>query len=166
MDITQIDEEWYDIPYKHRGFPESITAVSNRGRILRLNGKIEYSEYNTRCRTENGEREKVCYTIARVFLVTVRRPDQQIIDHITHSPEYNINDVRNLRWCTQKENCGFEEHRINLRSAQSYDDERAKKISESVKRAFREGRIDIRGEKNGMYGKRGIVPWNKGKKMK
>lgn len=40
------------------------------------------------------------------------------IDHITHKPiGMNINDVRNLRWCTHKENHNFDECRENQRKA-------------------------------------------------
>ena len=39
-----------------------------------------------------------------------------VIDHITHSPVgMNINDVRNLRWCTGAENAGFPEARANVK---------------------------------------------------
>ena len=42
-----------------------------------------------------------------------------------------------------------------------FTEERRKKISDSVKRAYEEGRLDTKGEKNGMYGK---DPWNKKKR--
>jgi hypothetical protein len=50
----------------------------------------------------------------------VKLPDQNQIDHITHNPtEYNVNDVRNLRWCTQAENLNFDEARKNMSQSKS-----------------------------------------------
>lgn len=57
----------------------------------------------------------------------------------------NINDVRNLRWCTQMENNSFEEHCHNLSKAKTgkpRSEETKNKISESTK-----------GEKSYWYGK-------------
>jgi hypothetical protein len=62
-----------------------------------------------------GKKEHCSHIIAENFLISVRRPDQICIDHITHNPsEYHVNDIRNLRWCTKEENHGFEEARDNI----------------------------------------------------
>ena len=40
------------------------------------------------------------------------------VDHITHYPtNYNVNDIRNLRWCTKSENNNFDERRKDLSKA-------------------------------------------------
>ena len=92
----------------------TFIAISNYGRVKRKNGKIE----NTSLRQKflyKGQITLIYRFIADNFLVTVRRPDQTSIDHITHNPVgININDVRNLRWCTQTENLNFEECRHNM----------------------------------------------------
>lgn len=43
------------------------------------------------------------------------------------------------------------------------DEEKRNKISNSVKQAYKDGRLNTKGENNGMYHKKGIIPWNKGK---
>ena len=102
-------EEWVNISHKsHRG--RCIVAVSNKGRIKLSNGVIEESKYRTRV---NGG-IRIYHIIADNFLITVHSKEQKYIDHITHRPSnMNINDVRNLRWCTIKENNNFEEARVN-----------------------------------------------------
>lgn len=112
MDITQIDEQWVKIP-KIRVEKKSIIAISNTGKYRRVDG----TEGSLGLRQKffyNGELE-LCYRIiAEHFLITVKRQDQDQIDHITHNPsEYEVNDVRNLRWCTKAENNGFEEAIFN-----------------------------------------------------
>lgn len=101
-----MQELWINIDHKTtKG--RVIVAVSNKGRIKLSNGTIEESKYLTRI---NGER--IYRFIAKNFLTTVRRPEQIYIDHISHNPvSININDVRNLRWCTIKENNNFAEAR-------------------------------------------------------
>ena len=67
-----------------------------------------------------GTKQQAYRIIAENFLITVKRPDQNQIDHITHNPtEYNVNDVRNLRWCTQAENLNFDEARKNMSQSKS-----------------------------------------------
>lgn len=102
-------EQWIIISHKsHRG--RCIVAVSNKGRIKLSNGVIEESKYRTRL---NGG-IRISHIIADNFLITVRSKEQCYIDHISHNPVgMNINDVRNLRWCTIKENNNFEEARNN-----------------------------------------------------
>ena len=101
-------EQWVNTNNKcHRG--NAIIAYSNMGRIKRLDGSIEESKYRTRIR---GER--IYRLIAANFLITVKNSEQIYVDHITHNPiGMNLNDARNLRWCTIKENNNFEEARDN-----------------------------------------------------
>lgn len=104
-----MEEMWINIRHKcTKG--RCIIAISNKGRIKMSNGTIEESKYRTRL--SGGIR--LSHIIAENFLITVRRKEQIYIDHISHNPVgMNINDVRNLRWCTNKENNNFEEARKN-----------------------------------------------------
>ena len=51
-----------------------------------------------------------------------------------------VNDVRNLRWCTQKENCNFEETKAKLSAALKCKTpwNKGKKHSEETKRKMSE----------------------------
>jgi len=111
MDMN-IDEQWLDLPRvkKRKNY---IVAISNTGKYKRVDGTVGILELRQRLRY-HGELELCSHIIAEHFLITVKRPDQNQIDHITHYPtEYNVNDVRNLRWCTNAENHRFEEAREN-----------------------------------------------------
>jgi hypothetical protein len=138
MDMTQIDEQWIDLP-RVRNRNDDIVAISNTGKYRRRDS----TEGTLKLRqnvTYEGKHEYCYHIIAEHFLITVRRPDQNCIDHITHHPtEYNINDVRNLRWCTNIENNNFEEARAN-------------KSGEKCSRYYGKGYLE-EGEKNPMYGK-------------
>lgn len=129
-----IDEQWVDVP-QSQYHKRTICQVSNTGKYKRNNGEIGVL---TKCQfTHRPEQIIFSHFIAEHFLITVRRPDQNCIDHITHHPtEYNINDVRNLRWCTRAENSRFEEARSNKSNALS-------------------------GEKNPMYGKGYLISGEK-----
>lgn len=100
---------WIDVPYNKYCYGRTIIAYSDTGLIKRLDGTIEESNYRTRiC----GER--IYRLIATNFLISVHSKEQSFIDHISHNPVgMNINDVRNLRWCTIKENNNFDEAREN-----------------------------------------------------
>ena len=103
-------EQWISISHSKYANRKTIVAVSNLGRIKRLDGTIEESKYRTRL---SGGR-RIYHIIADNFLITVHSKEQKYIDHITHNPiGMNLNDVRNLRWCTIKENNNFEECRMN-----------------------------------------------------
>jgi len=107
MDITQIDEQWYEIP-RARNQKNAIVAISNTGKYRKLDGTIGILRLR-RLLKYDGEKEYAYRIIAEHFLITVRRPDQNQIDHITHHPDgYEVNDVRNIRWCTKAENNRFE----------------------------------------------------------
>jgi hypothetical protein len=116
MDMTQIDEQWLNLP-KVRDRKDNIVAISNTGKYRRRNGEVGILRLRQQIGTELG-RIPCSHIIAEHFLITVKRPDQNQIDHITHNTtEYNVNDVRNLRWCTQRENMDFDEARNNSSKA-------------------------------------------------
>lgn len=96
--------------------PTTIIAISDQGHIKRKSGIIEYSKYMHRIRF-NNKLVHIHQVIAGYF---VPKTEEDIalcrnqIDHITHNPsDMNVNDARNLRWCTQKENCNFNECKLN-----------------------------------------------------
>lgn len=108
-----IDIKWLQTDISKAKTPWVIIAISNTGLVKYKNGYIKDSNIDTRV-TINGKYKRIYYHIADNFLQTVHRPDQIMIDHITHNPNgININDVRNLRWCTKLENERFEEARLN-----------------------------------------------------
>lgn len=113
---NEIDEKWIEIPrvQKHKN---SIVSISNTGKYRRCDGSEGI--LSLRKMVWHDRKKEHCYRIiAEHFLITVKRPDQKFIDHITHEPtEYNVNNVLNLRWCTHTENMGFEEARKNLSDA-------------------------------------------------
>ena len=110
-------EEWLNLTDDLSGKSDRIIAISNTGLMKRLNGRIDAIPYRQRIRYF-GKLIRAYRLIAMCFLTTCKRQDQQDIDHITHNPVgMNINDVRNLRWCTKAENCQFNEHCLNLSNA-------------------------------------------------
>jgi len=127
--MDSIDEQWLDLD-KQSQKRDTIVAISNTGKYRRADGTVGILNLRHKLKYY-GELELCSRIIAENFLITVRRPDQTYIDHITHYPsEYNVNDVRNLRWCTKAENCNFDEAKENYSIAHS-------------------------GSKNGMYGRTG-----------
>ena len=92
----------------------SIVAISNTGLLKTKSGEIRESKYREQI-TLNGKKYRVHQFIAKHFIPKTEediRLNRDTVDHITHNPVgLNINDVRNMRWCTQKENSGFEEAR-------------------------------------------------------
>lgn len=136
------DEEWLTIETK-RSRADWYKAISNRGRYMRQDGSIGVLPIERKI-TNNGVKELVSHIIASHFLITVKRPDQTWIDHITHHPVGMYpNDVRNLRWCTVAENNTFEEA-LNNRNKGIHTPECLRKMSDA---------------------KKGKVPWSKGKKL-
>jgi len=115
MDMTQIDEQWLDIPKARRTRgKQSLVSISNTGKYRRADGTVGILELRHSVRSY-GTLKRCSRIIAEHFLITVRRPDQVFVDHITHTPtNYAVNDIRNLRWCTKKENSNFEEARENI----------------------------------------------------
>ena len=124
------DEEWIYF-YHANPQPKHIAAISNRGRYVRYNGSIGILRIRKQFNLP-GVRKLASHIIAEKFLITVKRPDQVLIDHITHHPdEMYVNDVRNLRWCNRKENANFEEAKINF--ARFHKDEHFRKKMSAAK---------------------------------
>lgn len=124
------------------------------GRAMRLNGTITTLRLRHYIKLQSGY-VNASHIIAEHFLITVRRPDQTIIDHITHNPtEYNVNDVRNLRWCNTKENANFDEATENRRNANLGTKNPMYGKTGELNPMY--GKVGFRGvgESNPMYGKR------------
>lgn len=131
---------WYNLKSGKGLKRDAIIAISDHGTMMRKDGRIETIPYRQIVRND-GKRIRAYRLIAELWLIGVKRPEQNDIDHITHNPkEFNLNDIRNLRWCTQAENCRFDEHRKNLSNAK-------------------------KGKATWNKGKKGVqTPWNKGMK--
>lgn len=86
---------------------DTIIEISNCGRIRRKNGVIEYSKLYHQINYK-GKLVRIHRIICDNFNTRTEediRLNRNTVDHITHNPlNYNYNDIRNLRWCTQKEN--------------------------------------------------------------
>lgn len=97
---------------------QTIIAVSNCGRIMRHNGVVEFSHYEQLI-WYNGKNTNLHRLIALAFIPKTEEDimrKRNCIDHITHNPtNMNINDVRNMRWCTHYENDTFNEALLNKR---------------------------------------------------
>lgn len=100
---------------------KTIVAVSNMGRVKTKDGEIRVSKIREGM-LYKGKYSRIHRVIAQHFIPKTEddiRLNRDTVDHITHNPiGMNINDVRNLRWCTRKENNGFPEARENQRKAQ------------------------------------------------
>jgi len=124
---------------------KTIIAVSNYGRLKLRSGEIKDSYYRQVMRYE-GKATRVHIVIAKLFIPKTEEDiklGRNCIDHISHSPVgININDIRNLRWCTYKENNNFEEARQHKKEIV-----RTSKWCENMSR-----------------GMKGRIPWNKGKR--
>ena len=95
----------------------SVVAISNTGLLKTKTGEIRESKYNDVLRIK-GKLYKVHQIIANNFIPKTEEDlllGRNVVDHKTHNPiGMNINDVRNLRWCTIKENNNFDEARKHL----------------------------------------------------
>ena len=95
---------------------DTVIEISNCGRIRRKNGVIEYSKLYHSINYK-GKIDRIHRIICNNFNTRTEediRLNRNTVDHITHNPSnYNYNDIRNLRWCTQKENNNFKESRSN-----------------------------------------------------
>lgn len=114
-----MQEIWVEIDNnKIRG--QAIVSISNMGRIKRKNGTIEESTLYQKVWI-NGNLTLIHRLIAEYFIPKTdedKELNRDCIDHITHYPtDMNVNDVRNLRWCTHKENNKFYEARYNKSKA-------------------------------------------------
>ena len=148
-------EEWKNTnntSYRH----DTIVAVSNYGRLKLRNCEIKDSYYRQTMRYE-GKHTRVHIVIAKLFIPKTEediRLNRNFIDHITHNPiGININDIRNLRWCTCKENNNFPEALQNKRDGSlAKTPEWCAKLSAGMK-----GRVPWNKGKKGLQ-----TPWNKG----
>lgn len=115
--INNEKESWIKIPLLKKHIrPDSIIAISNRGRMMLKNGKIEIMPYRQRISVD-GIRVRAYRYLASVFIPRSEEDilhNRNCIDYITHKPNNMfINDIRNMRWCTTYENNTFEEKRKN-----------------------------------------------------
>lgn len=108
-------------------YNKTIVAISNKGRIRTKNGEVRDSKYLEKV-TIDGKQIKIYVFIANKFIPKTEEDTKlcrNAVDHKTHNPKgMNINDVRNLRWCTNKENSNFEEaiiHRSKSHSGLRYE---------------------------------------------
>lgn len=92
----------------------SVVAISNTGLLKTKDGKVRESKIRDVI-IYKGEYCRIHRFIAQHFIPKTEkdiRLGRNVVDHITHNPVgMNINDVRNLRWCTNKENSNFDEAR-------------------------------------------------------
>lgn len=92
-------------------------AISNCGRLMRGDGTIEFTKLRQQV-TFYGERRRIHRILADFFIPKTEEDiirQRDVIDHITHNPtNMNVNDIRNLRWCTKLENDRFPERRKQL----------------------------------------------------
>lgn len=112
-------EIWKAIPHKkvvdkHK----QIIAISNCGRLMKGDGKIDIIKLRQYVMF-NGRMTKI-YRLLMLFFKPKTEDDllkrRNAVDHITHNPkDMYVNDIRNLRWCTIKENANFPEAKMHFR---------------------------------------------------
>lgn len=151
-----MEEIWIEIEQPANNYdPLAIIAISNRGNMKRRSGIIE--PIPLRKTIYGGKRKVIVYRLLMEHFKPKTEEDIALgrnqVDHITHNPtDMNVNDIRNMRWCTIKENANFDEAKYNTSIAlkgRTYSEETRRKMSESAKASFTSG---------------SRVPWNKGKK--
>lgn len=128
-----MDEMWIKLDNNaNRG--DTIVEISNTGLMKCKNGKIK--PIPLRQATYYKGKLTLIYRILAYYFIPNPENKPQI-DHITHHPiDMNINDIRNLRWCTNKENSNFPESIENKRNAKigkQFTTEHKKHISEALK---------------------------------
>jgi len=110
-------EIWVKVPHNRKPTLSSAMAISNCGRIMNYKGEIRDSYYRE-CIFINNVRYRVYRLLAEIFIPKTENDiilKRNVVDHITHDPiGISINDIRNLRWCTQLENDNFQEKREHL----------------------------------------------------
>jgi hypothetical protein len=115
-----MNEVWFETN-NINNYHKTIIAISNTGCVKQKNGEIRPARYREMV-TINGKQIRIYRVIAEHFIPKTQEDielGRDEVDHKTHEPlGMNINDVRNLRWCTHKENMGFDEARNNNRKAQ------------------------------------------------
>ena len=112
-----MNEVWFEFRTNEQYQSNVVIAVSNYGRYKRANGEIDYTTYRQSI-TLNNKQVRLYRIIAEHFIPKTQEDielGRNEIDHKTHEPDgININDVRNLRWCTHNENMNFEERCVKL----------------------------------------------------
>lgn len=132
-----MEEIWINTGNKEHGRgsnqKNTILQFSNLGRIRLSTGEIKAPSTYQSMRF-NGKVTRLHRAIAEVFIPKTEEDiakNRTHVDHISKSPHgYYYNDVRNLRWCTAKENNNFDEHRLNDKLAWANDSERKARASE------------------------------------
>lgn len=118
---------------------DTILAISNMGNMKLGSGIIKPIPLRQRIKILN-KKYHCSRILAEHFIPKTEEDitlDRNCVDHITHYPDdMNVNDVRNLRWCTQKENCNFKEAKLNYskgHKGRTCTREQKQKISEARK---------------------------------
>ncbi len=113
---------------------DTIVEISNTGLMKCKNGIIKPIPLR-QATYYNGKLTLISRILAITFIPNPENKPQ--VDHITHNPEnMNVNDIRNLRWCTNKENSNFPESIENKRKAKlgtTLTEEHKNNISKAVK---------------------------------
>lgn len=151
-------EEWKEI--KHKNYkPDTIVAVSNTGKVKHHDGTITITTRRMSTIRYNGKHIRIHRLIAMLFIPKTEEDielGRDVVDHKTHTPVgMNINDVRNLRWCTTKENNNFEE---------ALNNKRGLKRTEETRNKLRNRVITDEWRRKNSESHKGKTPWNKGMK--
>lgn len=156
-----MDEIWIEIERPINNYkPLTIIAISNRGNMKRRNGIIEPIPLR-QCIKILGKYYICSRLLADKFIPKTEEDislGRDCVDHITHNPiDMNVNDIRNLRWCTIKENANFEEAKLHISLAGL-----GKKRSESCRRNISNA---LKGKPKSEETKRKISESKKGHKL-
>ena len=128
-------ETWIEIGTKANRC-DSVVAFSNTGLMRLKNGEIKEIPLR-RAIYYNGRLKLLSIIIAETFIPNPENKPQ--VDHKTHDRskiDYALNDIRNLRWCTNKENANFDECKEKQRKAKlgrKLTEEHKKHIGEATK---------------------------------
>lgn len=113
--INKMNEVWVSIRESKR--MRHIVAISNLGNVMYGDGRVKNAPMYGHCKLAEGQIQ-FSHLIAKYFVPKTNEDVLQhrnCIDHITHNPiGMNVNDFRNLRWCTSKENSNFHEAKTNM----------------------------------------------------
>lgn len=118
---------------------DTILAISNMGNMKLGSGIIKPIPLRQCIKILNKKYQ--CSRILAEYFIPKTEEDialgRDCVDHITHNPiDMNVNDIRNLRWCTIIENCNFEEAKLNYskgHKGRKCTMEQKQKISEARK---------------------------------
>lgn len=113
--INKVNEIWVSVRESKRMC--HIVAISNLGNVMYGDGRVKNTTMYGHCKLAEGQIQ-FSQLIAQYFVPKSNEDvlqNRNCIDHITHNPiGMNVNDFRNLRWCTSKENSNFSEARHNM----------------------------------------------------